>query len=66
MNENSLNRSRRSFLATSAALAATAGVKLSTANAQSTMPGVSVLADTLSQVGLVKSQQMRDTFSSLL
>jgi len=47
-----LNRSRRSFLATSAVLAATAGVNLSTANAQVTMPGVSVLADALSQVGL--------------
>ena len=52
MKEHTLNRSRRSFLATSAALAATAGVKLSTANAQSTMPGVSVLADAMSQVGL--------------
>jgi len=52
MNENTLNRSRRSFLAASAALAATTGVKLSTANAQSTMPGVSVLADALNQVGL--------------
>jgi len=52
MNENTLNRSRRSFLATSAALAATAGMKSSDANAQSTTPGVSVLADALNQVGL--------------
>lgn len=52
MNENNLNRSRRTFLATGAALAATAGVQLSTANAQTTTAGVSVLADALSQVGL--------------
>lgn len=52
MNENTLNRSRRSFLAASAALAATTGVKISTANAQMTVPGVSVLADALNQVGL--------------
>lgn len=51
MNKTILNRSRRSFLAASAAVAATTGAKISIANAQATLPGVSVLADALNQVG---------------